>query len=316
MRLESPGIGGLAARGERILDDPEFASLARLEDLVEVAALAIDRTRLHDDLDAAMDRALTAQRERRRREGRMHEAEKLAALGRLAAGAAHEMNNPLAIISGRAQILRRGEFDARRRQSLDTIVDQCERLSGTIGDLLRYARPAAPRPDMVRLDDVAGRVATRMAPAFDEAGVALDVRVCDACACLLDDKQIEDALTRLLTRACRAAAERGAGGRVRLSMAPDAYGEHVVIEVSDPDAQTSRETLSRLFEPFHCVRDVDRGAGLELAIVASIIVAHGGFVRAESPPGRGTTIRAFLPLRDATGSHARRRGVVKGAASG
>ena len=303
MRLRTQGIGCLAACGEGILDDPEFVSLAELDAFVDLAALSIDRTRLTEKLDSALDKALTAQREKNRLEKEMREAEKLAALGRMAAGAAHEMNNPLAIISGRAQMLHRKEDNVRRQKALATIIDQCERLSRIITDLLGYARPSNPRPESIRLADFLEAFEGEHQDAFAAAGVALVVTVArDAPEMFVADKeQIEQVLVNLLVNARQAVEDEGEGGRVEVVASSHGNGRRVLFEITDTGIGIRAEDLARIFEPFYSTKEAGRGTGLGLSITASIIAAHDGFIRVESKHGQGTTIRVYLPVEGPTG---------------
>jgi len=303
MRLRTQGIGGLAACGEDILDDPEFVSLAEVEAFVDLAALAIDRTRLTERLDTALDKALTAQREKNRLEKEIREAEKLAALGRMAAGAAHEMNNPLAIISGRAQMLHRKEDNVRRQKALATIIEQCERLSRIITDLLGYARPPNPRPEPVRVADFLGELEREHQAAFAAAGVTLAVTVNPGApeSFVADKEQIEQVLVNLLVNGRQAVEDKGEGGRVELVARDHGGGRRVLFEITDTGIGIRSEEVARIFEPFYSTKEAGRGTGLGLPITASIVAAHDGFIRTESKHGQGTTIRVYLPVEGPTG---------------
>jgi len=298
MKLREGTIGGLAACGEGILNDAEFASLSDLEALVDLGALALDRSRLNTRLDSALETVLAAQRDKRQLQREVRESEKLAALGRMAAGAAHEMNNPLAIISGRAQMLKRKEREPKGTRALETIIDQCERLSHIISDLLGYARPASPHFTLVSVQEALSRVAGLMEPELGQGEVGLTVQVDPATPAEFkaDEKQLEQVLMNFIRNARQAIEEKGERGQIELLARCDESGEYVVIEVRDTGVGIDPEDAPHIFEPFYSTKEAGRGTGLGLSIAASIVSHHGGFVRVESEPGVSTTMYSYWPV--------------------
>ncbi|MFH0963356.1 MAG: HDOD domain-containing protein [Planctomycetota bacterium] len=298
MKLRGGASGGLACCGNGILDDPEFASLAELEALVDFAALSIDRSRLSTRLDDALESVLAAQRDKRRLEGEVRDGEKLAALGRMAAGAAHEMNNPLAIISGRAQVLRRKEHDPKRVRALETIIDQCERLSRIISDLLGYARPATPHFIPLEIRPTIARIASLLEPELTAAGIDFtsDIHPDVPVTLTADERQFEQVLANLLKNARQAIEDKGGTGRITVGLRLDESGEYLIVEVRDTGVGIHPDELPHIFEPFYSTKEAGRGTGLGLSIAASILSHHGGFIRAESELAVGTTLRSYWRL--------------------
>lgn len=223
---------------------------------------------------------------------RVSRVERLAEIGQLAASLAHEIKNPLAGISGAIQVIR-GDLKAAdpHRRVLDDVLRQIDRLDRTVKDLLTFARPQAPRFKPCRLKDTIDRVIglLRQEPALK--GLVVDHPNPIAETLAVDEHQIEQLLMNLLLNAAQASA--AAGARVQLRSAVD--GEEVVIAIRDQGQGMDEETRRRAFEPFFTTKA--RGTGLGLSICQRIVSAHGGAMRLESEPGRGTLVEVRLPLR-------------------
>jgi len=223
---------------------------------------------------------------------RVSRVERLAEIGQLAASLAHEIKNPLAGISGAIQVIR-GDLKAAdpHRRVLDDVLRQIDRLDRTVKDLLTFARPQAPRFKPCRLKDTIDRVIglLRQEPALK--GLVVDHPNPIAETLAVDEHQIEQLLMNLLLNAAQASA--AAGARVELRSAVD--GEEVVIAIRDQGQGMDEETRRRAFEPFFTTKA--RGTGLGLSICQRIVSAHGGAMRLESEPGRGTLVEVRLPLR-------------------
>lgn len=223
---------------------------------------------------------------------RIHQAERLAEIGQLAASLAHEIKNPLAGISGAIQVIRE-EMSAGdpHREVLTAVLRQIDRLDGTVKDLLTYARPQTPRFKLCRLGGVVERVVglLRQEPAFEsltlECEDGAELPMIEA-----DEHQIEQVLVNLLLNAAHASEP---GAAVQLRIAVD--GQEAAIVVQDHGEGMDEETRRRALEPFFTTKA--RGTGLGLPICTRIVDAHGGTLRLHSEPGRGTAVEVRLPLR-------------------
>jgi two-component system sensor histidine kinase PilS (NtrC family) len=226
------------------------------------------------------------------REVRMQQ--RLAAVGEMAAGIAHEIRNPLASMSGSIQILRQElPLSSEQEQLMDIVLRESERLNTTIGSFLAYARPqrfAIARFDVRRaLNDTA--LLLRNSAEVGE-GHAIDV---DVPATELwyeaDEGQIKQIVWNLATNGLRAMPD---GGRLRLagSLEPSAG---VVITVQDEGVGIPGDQLDGLFQPFH--GSFTKGTGLGLAIVHRIVTDYNGEIQVSSRPGAGTTVSVRLPAR-------------------
>ncbi len=219
--------------------------------------------------------------------------QRLAAVGEMAAGIAHEIRNPLASMSGSIQILRQElPLSAEQEQLMDIVLRESERLNTTIRSFLAYARPqrfAITRIDVRRaLNDTALLLRNS---AELHAGHVVDV---DVPATELwyhaDEGQIKQIVWNLATNGLRAMAN---GGRLQLCGAATADG--VVISVKDEGIGIPPEELEGLFQPFHGT--FAKGSGLGLAIVHRIVTDYHGEIRVSSQPGAGTTVSVQLPAR-------------------
>ncbi len=224
--------------------------------------------------------------------------QRLAAVGEMAAGIAHEIRNPLASMSGSIQVLRE-ELDLSQEQAqlMDIVLRESERLNQTIRSFLDYARPQ--RSTITRFD--VGRVVRDTAlllrnRADVREGHVVEVDVPsepvwhDA-----DENQVRQVVWNLATNGLRAMAD---GGRLSLSVrrVPGASGEEVLLTVSDEGCGIPADQIDGIFQPFRS--SFERGTGLGLAIVHRIVTDSNGRIDVSSSVGVGTTIRVHLPSRE------------------
>ena len=225
------------------------------------------------------------------RDARMQQ--RLAAVGEMAAGIAHEIRNPLASMSGSIQILRDElPLSAEQEQLMDIVLRESDRLNGTIRSFLDYARPrrfAIARFDLRRVLQDAGLLLRNSADVH--ASHAVDIAVpSDPIWFEADEGQMKQIVWNLATNGLRAMP---GGGRLRLGASADDEG--VVITVSDEGIGIAPEALDGLFQPFQ--GSFAKGSGLGLAIVHRIVTDYHGEIRVESAPGNGTTVSVRLPAR-------------------
>ena len=225
------------------------------------------------------------------RDARMQQ--RLAAVGEMAAGIAHEIRNPLASMSGSIQILRDElPLSAEQEQLMDIVLRESDRLNGTIRSFLDYARPrrfAIARFDLRRVLQDTGLLLRNSADVH--ASHAVDIAVpSDPIWFEADEGQMKQIVWNLATNGLRAMP---GGGRLRLGAS--AGDEDVVITVSDEGIGIAPEALDGLFQPFQ--GSFAKGSGLGLAIVHRIVTDYHGEIRVESAPGNGTTVSVRLPAR-------------------
>ncbi len=225
-------------------------------------------------------------RERQVQLGRMREQllieEKLAAVGRLSSAIAHEIRNPVAMISSSlAMAERTGVTPGERREMLGIAAGEASRLERLTSDFLAYARPRATRIARANVADILNYVVSIARAHASDRGVALEVRADSKLEGDLDSVQIHQALLNMVLNAIDAC--QGAGP-VIISAAPGADGG-LKIDVSNPDGPILPETAAHLFEPFFTTKA--GGTGLGLAIARNIaLVHHGELVLSVNKPGR------------------------------
>ncbi|HEY5999556.1 MAG TPA: ATP-binding protein [bacterium] len=233
---------------------------------------------------AARDRELAAKNEE------LLQGRKLAAIGTLASGVAHELNNPLNNISLAAQILARslpaGAGGPIVRETLDDILSQTQRVKRIVGDLLEFARE---KPPELRRTDLVALVREAAARAIPPGGaVSLRLAGEPGVAVMADEHLITQVFVNLIANAVDAMAGAGA---VTVTVARRAGG--VEAAVADTGRGIPAEELPKVFDPFFTTKE--RGTGLGLAIVYNAVRKHGGSVDVRSEPGRGTTFTVTLP---------------------
>lgn len=223
-------------------------------------------------------------------------AERLATLGQVAAGIAHEIRNPLVGIGSTAALLR-DEFEPsdEKRADLDIILTETRRLDRIVNQIIDYARPRDLVPTTWPVDgiieDVLKLLDTRL-----ESQLIRVIRSCPAgLAADADRDQIKQVLLNLCHNSLDAMPK---GGELRFAAGESARGGHtgIFIEVSDTGSGISQKHLAQVFQPFFTTGK-QHGTGLGLAICRNIAEAHGGDIALTSEPGHGTTARLWLPLR-------------------
>jgi PAS domain S-box-containing protein len=224
----------------------------------------------------------------------LRQSEKLAALGELVAGVAHELNNPLAGISAFAQLLLEEELSADQRESARLIKREADRAVGVIRDLLLFSRKAGPSVGPVDLNALVQLTVRLRAYSLRSSGVEVETDLDPSLPELSgDDQKLQQVILNLIVNA-EYAMRRTATKRLVIRTVRE--GDTVVAEVSDTGTGMSDETLQRVFEPFFTTKPAGDGTGLGLSVSYGIIEAHGGIITVDSAPGRGATFRIVLPV--------------------
>jgi PAS domain S-box-containing protein len=230
-------------------------------------------------------------------ERRAEHFQRLAAVGQLAAGIVHELNNPLvAVVTYSDHLLerRRGrELDPGDAEKLRRIRDAGERIQRLARDLITYARPSADSPEPLDLGILLDQAARMCDPALREARARVLQEIAPAPTILGGRAGLLQVFVNLITNAAQALGPEG--GTVTLSL--QSLGDEVVVRVADDGKGMPPEVQARVFEPFFSTKEGGRGVGLGLSIVQGIVARHGGTIDVASEPGRGTTFTVRLPLR-------------------
>jgi two-component system sensor histidine kinase PilS (NtrC family) len=227
------------------------------------------------------------------RDARMQQ--RLAAVGEMAAGIAHEIRNPLASMSGSIQILRQElPLSAEQEQLMDIVLRESERLNGSIRSFLSYARPQRfeiARFDVRRALNDTALLLRNSAEVRDDHVIDLDVPGTELWF-EADENQIKQIVWNLATNGLRAMPE---GGRLKLSGLFEPTSDSLVITVQDAGIGIAPEELDGLFQPFH--GSFAKGSGLGLAIVHRIVTDYNGEIQVSSRRGEGTAVSVRLPAR-------------------
>ena len=213
--------------------------------------------------------------------------ERLAVLGTLSTGVAHEVRNPLATLKTTVQALARSERDPERRSLLADMEQEIDRMARAMEDLLAFARPRPPRRGDVQVREVARRITALAAGEADRRRIELRLKVDPGLRVVVDPEHLLQILMNLTLNALQATPEGTA-----VTLDAHAAGARVVVEVNDEGPGISADTLKKVFDPFFTTRP--GGTGLGLSISRQLAELNGGSLTLESLPGSGTTARVTL----------------------
>ncbi len=224
------------------------------------------------------------------------ETRTLAAIGEMAAGAAHELNNPLAVISGRAQMMRLKAATPEDRKIWQTMAQQAQRLSDIITELMEFASPAPPSPQAFDVREMLKQAADAFSSSSHvqaaTAVVDIDMDACSGTACA-DAAQMQAVVQELIANAANAAADVS---HIYLSAAADAASRTVLITVADDGPGMDQQTLARAFTPFFSAQRAGRRRGLGLPRARRYVEINRGKIWISSAPGQGAKVFVLLPM--------------------
>ena len=218
--------------------------------------------------------------------------QRLTQLGKLVSNIAHEVNNPLMIISGRAQLALLEDIkDKNLKNNFEIITKECLRAKGYIANLLQISRPSKGEVERTDINKALEDIFILVEHQFALSGVKLNKHFAQGLpAVWADAKQIQAVFLNLINNACDAvAAEKG-----RIDVATSLEKDRIRIDVSDSGPGLTQDVISHMFEPFYTTKK--GGTGLGLSICYGIIKTHKGELKADSVIGKGTTITVLLPV--------------------
>ena len=261
--------------------------------LLDTTAKLLERERLFRRVQRETEIATEALQRESEALRQLFHFERLASVGRLAAGAAHEINNPLAVISGKAQLLLMGEQDPSRVASLNAVIDQSMRISKIISDLMGYARPAEPEVADHNLQAMVDNAFYMAQHRLPDHHTETEIDIAEDLATLrVDARQIEQVLVNLFVNAIQAMEGLG---KLTVQATHEESTNTVSIQVTDTGPGIPPEDLSRIFDPFFTTKREGEGTGLGLAVSHRIVESHGGRLTVASRVGQGTTFTLQLP---------------------
>jgi PAS domain S-box-containing protein len=229
---------------------------------------------------------------------RLYQAEKMAALGRLVAGVAHELNNPLAVILGLVQLNLMDSLPHQLRDDLHNVEQATLRASRIVQQLTTFVQPHGTRPLPINLVEVMHDVAEKSRSQATNLGVQIETDV-DLGMPKIEGNvfQIQQVLMNVVSNALHAVARQPEGHVRLIRLRGWGEGQRVRMLVSDTGEGIAHELLLRIFEPFYTTRAVGQGVGLGLAIAFAIIQQHSGQIWAENDLSNGTVFHISLPAR-------------------
>jgi Amt family ammonium transporter len=297
-------LGGIAA--DNLISETQITErkLQSLMVFANQAALALENALMYEELKAFSDqlgervRKATAELEATQRQ--LFQSEKLAALGKLSAGIAHEIRNPLTSIKILIHsLVDAGSTESSREKDLNVIETEIERVNKIIRQFLDFARPRPPSLEPADPRKLIEETLALVGYEMESQGVQLErVDIFDLPSVPMDREQMKQVLLNLILNALQAMPR---GGRLKIQTVlhdPSAEaggGPAVEIVVQDSGGGIPSEIQSKIFEPFFSTKE--EGIGLGLSVAQRIVEDHRGRIRVESTPGKGTTFYVTLPLK-------------------
>ncbi len=245
--------------------------------------------------------------ERTRLENELRQSQKMEAVGRLAAGVAHDFNNILTVILGNTSLqLRNPRLDEKLSASLQQVVQAAERATALTRQLLAYSRKQIIQRRPLALNETIHQTVAMLRRIIGEH-ITIDLQLADDLPPVFaDPSNVDQVIMNLVLNSRDAMPD---GGRVTLTSKrleidsvhharyPEALpGEYVCLTVCDTGHGMDAVTLDRIFEPFFTTKEVGKGTGMGLATVYGVLKQHGGWIEVESTPAVGTTISTYFPL--------------------
>ncbi len=231
----------------------------------------------------------------KRRQLQVMEAGRLVSVGEMAAGIAHEINNPLAAVMGFAQLVLQRDLEPSVRQDLEKILAEAKRASKIVANLQSFARRHKPRKQYTDLVGTLRKILEFRSYEFRVNNIQASLNVADDVpSTMADEHQMEQVFLNIITNAEQFMSDAHGGGRLTVAVAR--AEDRLRISFTDNGPGIAPEHLSKIFDPFFTTKDVGRGTGLGLSICYGIVHEHGGTIRAESKPGQGATFTIELPI--------------------
>jgi PAS domain S-box-containing protein len=234
--------------------------------------------------------------ELKRLEEQLIQAEKLAAMGQMLAGVAHELNNPLTAILGVTELLREREgLEETTKRQLDLTHRQARRAARIVQNLLEFSRPAAPQKKPTDVNSLVERTLQLHEHSLRRNNVEVEFQSQAGLPAIIGDaNQLIQVFLNLVSNAEHAIREVREAGRVQIRAGR--IGGHIFVTVQDDGCGIPPEALPRLFDPFYTTKRPGGGTGLGLSICMSIVREHGGSIDVETLPAGGSAFTVFLPI--------------------
>ena len=238
--------------------------------------------------------------DQRRAQTQLQQAEKLAAMGQLVSGVAHEINNPAAIISGFAQTLLLDQLTPEQRETVQMMYDEATRIGRITSNLLAFARAGSKERTLVELNDIVRRTFALRSYHLTTVNITVNLDLDDANPkAWANGSEVQQMLLNLLINAEQALMTMSGGDRRTISISTATAGDDgVLLQVADTGPGIPADIQEKIFDPFFTTKPEGMGTGLGLSICYGIVHDHGGRISVHSVVGQGATFAVVLP-RDA-----------------
>jgi len=284
-------IGVLIADNKFTQKPIQDRDMELLETFAHQASLAIENSRLNQELKSRLLELEDSERQLRKNQTYLLKTERLAAIGRMAATVAHEIRSPLVPIGGYARAALE-DFDHQevKREDLEVIVEEVERLERILASMLDYSKETKPELGEHDLNHIVKKTVGLMAERLREKDVELETELAPQIPpIMVDDEQMQQVILNLIYNALEA-MEKG-----KLSIRTRVRDDFLSLEIEDTGRGIPQEDIDRLFTPFFSTKP--KGSGLGLPVAEKIVVDHGGFIDVQSKVGVGSRFTVNLPLR-------------------
>jgi len=304
--LEADGmcIGGIvwgALPGEASRLGPQVQEITAI---TSGWSLALRTAQIREEARTLAEQLAEANRKLQSAQAEILRSRTMITVGEMAAGAAHEMNNPLAVISGRSQLLSMQLSDPKQKAAAHLIHEQSHRLTDIITELMDFAKPVPPKCAETDLSDLIDRALHEAKMQADVVDRTVEVTIGDVPAVVIDKDQVMAALVELFDNAFNATDP--VKGHIVVNGAFDPFSRKVVVTITDNGCGMEENTLKRAFDPFFSMRPAGRRRGMGLAKALRWVEASGGSIRLESRPNQGTRSLVLLPASQPTANQAKK----------
>jgi len=289
-------------RTMRAVRSGDLSAKASFRRADEIGAVVTEFNSMMTELAQARQRLISEAEEREALEMRLQRADKLVTVGQLSAGLAHEIGSPLQVVNGRARLIAgRADLPADVRHGAEVLAKESDRIAHIVEQLLTFSRQTVPAIAGVQLVSPVRDIVELFEPEARRHDVRLEFH-CDESlpAANVDAGQVQQVVMNLLRNAVYATRPKG---RVTLSLASGSLSKangpaqpSVSLVVEDTGEGIAETLLPRIFEPFFTTRSHTGGTGLGLAVVKTIVDAHGGTIAVTSTPGQGTRFTVHFPI--------------------
>src|SRR5215470_15096138 len=252
-----------------------------------LGTLALDNARLYGEINRQLDDLRRAQIE-------VVKAERLAAVNGLAAGVAHEINNPLTIIMAQLHLLSQGPMSRQVEEALSVIDAAAKRAASIVRDLILFAEHRPPRRSRCQVAEQVREVVAFQEARLESEGVSVRTNLEPLPDIWADHNHLQEVLLHVIQNAQHAMVEANGGGLLTISTTLVESG--VRIEIADDGPGIPPEHLPRIFNPFFTTKQPGEGRGLGLSVAHSIVTEHGGRIWAENRSGGGALFTIDLPI--------------------